>query len=145
MPEGLAVIDVSIVLKAILPNPEMARCQTVLAQLNGDELVVPALWVYEVTSSLAKAVHFHQLTEDESKAALHQIFALDVKIIPPDELQSLLALDWTLRLKRASAYDSFYLAITDELEAVFWTADQRLVNAFQNQRPAWLHWIGEVA
>ena len=145
MPEGLAVIDASIVLKAILPNPEMARCQTVLAQLNGDELVVPALWVYEVTSSLAKAVHFHQLTEDESKAALHQIFALDVKIIPPDELQSLLALDWTLRLKRASAYDSFYLAITDELEAVFWTADQRLVNAFQNQRPAWLHWIGEVA
>ena len=144
MSELLAVIDASLALKAILPNPDMARCQAALAQLQGAKLAVPALWVYEVTSALAKAVHFKQLTVEESKAALHQALELDMHIIPPDESQAALALDWTLRLKRASAYDSFYLAIADALEAPFWTADRRLVNALQDQRPDWLHWIGEI-
>jgi len=142
--ERLAVIDASLVLKTILPNPDMSRCQSLLAQLQGVQLVVPALWVYEVTSTLAKAVYFKQLTVEESQAALHQVLELDVQIVPPDEAQSALALDWTLRLKRASAYDSFYLAIADALEAPFWTADQRLVNVMQGQKVAWLHWIGEL-
>jgi predicted nucleic acid-binding protein len=144
MPDALAVIDASLVLKAILPNPETARCQAVLAHLQGSRLVVPALWVYEVTSTLAKAVHFKQLTTEESVAALHQALALDVEMIAPDEAQSTLALDWTLRLKRASAYHSFYLAIADSIAAPFWTADQRLVNALQDHKPVWLHWIGEL-
>jgi predicted nucleic acid-binding protein len=142
--ERLAVINASLVLKTILPNPDMSRCQSLLAQLQGVQLVVPALWVYEVTSTLAKAVHFKQLTVEESQAALHQILELDVQIVPPDEAQSALALDWTLRLKRASAYDSFYLAIADALEAPFWTADQRLVNVMRGQEVDWLHWIGEL-
>ena len=107
-------------------------------------MVVSALWVYEVTSTLAKAVHFKQLTMEECQAAPHQVLELDVQIVPPDEAQSALALDWTLRLKRASAYDSFYLAIADALEAPFWTADQRLVNVMQGQKVDWLHWIGEL-
>jgi predicted nucleic acid-binding protein len=141
MNESVAVIDASFVLKAILPNPDLERCRAALARLQDTPLVVPALWVYEVTSTLAKAVYFKQLTVEESKAALHQALALDVQIIPPDESQSLLALDWTLRLNRASAYDSYYLAIAGALEAPFWTADRRLVNALQDQRPDWLHWI----
>jgi predicted nucleic acid-binding protein len=144
MSNTLAVIDASLMLKALLPNPEMTRCQAVLAHLQEAQLAAPALWVYEITSTLAKAVHFKQLTAEESKAALHQALELDVQIIAPDETQSNLALDWTLHLQRAAAYDSFYLAIAEALEAPFWTADQRLVNAFQGHRPTWLHWIGEL-
>jgi predicted nucleic acid-binding protein len=144
MSESVAVIDASLVLKAIIPNPDMVRCQAVLAQLQGTQLVVPALWVYEVTSTLAKSVYFKLLTVEESQAALHQALELDVQIIPPDESQSLLALDWTLRLNRASAYDSYYLAIAGALEAPLWTADQRLVNALRDQKLDWVHWIGEV-
>jgi len=98
-----------------------------------------------VTSTLAEAVHFKHITVEESKTALHQALELDVQIIAPDETQSSLALEWTLRLKRASAYDSFYLAIAEALEVPFWTADQRLVNAFPDLKPTWLHWIGEMA
>ena len=144
MNEQLAVVDASLVIKAILPNPDLARCQTALGRLQGKQLAVPALWVYEVTSTLAKAVHFQQLTEKESKAVLRQALSLDVQILPPDESQSVAALEWSLRLKRASAYDSFYLAIADGLQAPLWTADQHLVNAFQHQRPGWLHWVGEI-
>ena len=145
MSDALAVIDASLVLKALLPNPQMERCQAVLADLRGAQLAAPALWVYEVTSTLTKAVHFKQLTVEECKAALRQALELDVQLFAPDEAQSNLAMDWTLRLKRAAAYDSFYLAIAETLDAPLWTADQRLINIFQEQKPNWLHWIGEVA
>lgn len=144
MSDPLTVVDASLVLKASLPNPDLALCQSVLARLNNSQLVVPALWVYEVTSALAKAVYFKQLTADESKAALQKALGLDLQIIAPDEAQSLLAIDWTCRLKRAAAYDSFYLALAETLEAPFWTADRRLINAFQDRKPAWLHWVGEL-
>ena len=143
MSDALVVIDASLVLKVLLPNPDRTRCQVVLTNLQDTQLAAPALWVYEVTSTLAKAVHFKQLTAEESKAALRRALELDVQLIAPDETQSNLALEWTLRLKRAAAYDSFYLAIAEALDAPLWTADQRLVNAFQDHKPTWLHWIGE--
>jgi predicted nucleic acid-binding protein len=144
MSETIAVVDASLVLKTILPNPDLERCQAVMAQLHGTQLVVPALWVYEVTSTLAKAVYFNQLTAEESQAALQQALDLDVQLVAPDLTQSSLALDWTLRLKRAAAYDSFYLAIAEILNVPFYTADRRLVNSLHDRRPAWLHWVGEI-
>jgi predicted nucleic acid-binding protein len=144
MNDSLVVIDASLIMKALLPTTETALCKAVLAHLQGAQFAVPTLWVYEVTSTLAKAVHFRQLTLDESKTVFRETLELGVQIIAPDELQSLLALDWTIRLKHAAAYDSFYLAIAEILEAPFWTADRRLFNSFQNDKPVWLHWIGEM-
>jgi predicted nucleic acid-binding protein len=139
----LGVIDASLVIKAILPNPDLVRCQTVLANIQGRQLIAPALWVYEITSVLTKAVHFGQLTSQEAKAALRQAMSLGVQVILPDETQANLAFDQTLRLRRAAAYDSFYLVIAEALEADFWTADRRLKQAFDRLAPAWLHTIDE--
>jgi len=144
MANEIAVIDASLVIKAILPNPEFARCQAVLAQLKDRRLIVPALWIYEITSALAKAVHFKQLTASEARSALHQAMSLGVQVILPDETQANLAFDQTLQLNRAAAYNSFYLATANALDADFWTADQRLVHSFQGNKPAWLHGVDEV-
>jgi hypothetical protein len=38
------------------------------------------------------------------------------------------AFDWTIRLKRTSAYISYYLVLAKVLECDFWTADKRLFN-----------------
>lgn len=38
-------------------------------------------------------------------------------------------LAWLLRLDRAAAHDSFYLALAEELECDLWTADRHLVGA----------------
>ncbi len=141
MPDAVTVIDASLIIKAILPNPEMYQCQAVLEQLQGTQLVAPALWMYEITSAIAKAVHFGQITPEDGNAVLHQALALGVQVILPDEIQSNLAYDLTLKLKRAAVYDSFYLTIAESLQAEFWTADQRLVRSLQNQKPAWLHFI----
>lgn len=140
----LAVIDASLVVKVLLPNPELAACQAVLRRLDGVQLAAPALWAHEITSTFAKAVHFGQITPEEGSQAIRQALALDVNFLPPDEAQSLLAYEWTLKLKRAAAYDCFYLAIAEALEAEFWTADQRLFRALEGEKPAWLHWSGEI-
>jgi predicted nucleic acid-binding protein len=143
MAEQLAVIDASLAIKAILPNPDLNRCQAAMAHLQDAQMIVPALWVYEITSTFSKAVHWGQISTDEGREALHLALNLGVQVIPPDEIQCMLAFDWTLRLKRASAYDSFYLAIAEALQADFWTADQRLYNAFKENGLEWMHFIGE--
>jgi predicted nucleic acid-binding protein len=140
----LVVVDSSLVLKAVLPNPDLERCQAVLALIEERQLLAPALWIYEIVSALTKAVHFGSLTPAEGKAALHQSLALGVQVILPDETQAALAYEGTLALKRAAAYDSFYLVVAEALNADFWTADRRLAGALAASRPSWLHTIDEI-
>jgi predicted nucleic acid-binding protein len=144
MAERFAVVDASLVIKTLLPNPDLLRCQTVLSQLNDRQLVAPSLWIYEITSVLTKAVHFNQLTPQEAQAVLNQIMTLGVQVILPDETQAQLAFELALNLKRAAAYDCFYLVVAEALNADLWTADKRLIGAFQEMKPEWLHWVGEM-
>jgi predicted nucleic acid-binding protein len=68
-----------------------------------------------------------------------------VRLLVADIEQNYAAFDWTLRLKRASAYDSYYLVLAQALECDFWTADKRLFNALKETRLDWVHWIEELA
>ena len=138
------VIDASIAVKAILPNEKQEKCQALIARFSDLQPVAPALWMYEITSTFTKSIHFGILTPDEGRAGITQAIALGVELVAPDEHQTELAVNWTLKLKRASAYDSFYLALSETLEAEFWTADERLYNATKDARPPWLHWLDEI-
>jgi predicted nucleic acid-binding protein len=53
-----------------------------------------------------------------------------------------LAFDWTRRLRRAAAYDSYYLALADLLKCDLWTADQHLVDA---AAVPWVRLVGDSA
>jgi predicted nucleic acid-binding protein len=134
------VVDASFTLKLILPNVEQTRCQELVASWMGAgiNLVAPTLWLYEVTSALTKAVYFEILAEAEGLQALELAQALDLQLVQPDKTLLPLVYDWTRRLNRAAAYDSFYLALSESLSTEFWTADQRLVNAV---KVPWVHYI----
>lgn len=136
------VIDASIALKLVLPDPLRERCRVLVTRLAREEfeLVAPALWAYETTSALCKAVHFGQLTPDEGWRALDQLVRLGVRLIAPDAVQNRRAFEWTLRLKRAAAYDSYYLALAETLGCDLWTADQRLLNV---AGVALVRWVGD--
>ena len=138
----LLVVDASFTIKLVLPNPEQARCRELMAEWmqNGVTLYAPTLWLYEVTSALTKAVHFEILTEIEGRQALKLAQALDLQLIHPDNTLVELAYDWTRRLNRIAAYDSFYLALTESLSAEFWTADKRLANAVS---VPWVQYIAD--
>jgi predicted nucleic acid-binding protein len=144
MTEGLVIIDASVAIKAILPNPFQGHCLALIQTFGEVQPIAPALWVYETTSAISKAVHFKQITENEGRQALEQVDALGTQLLVPDLEQNRISFDWTVRLKRASAYDSFYLALAQALECDFWTADQRLFNALHDMQLNWLHWIEEL-
>jgi hypothetical protein len=48
------VIDANLALKLVLPDPQREHASALVARLmsQGSELVAPALWAYETTSSL---------------------------------------------------------------------------------------------
>ena len=136
MPKPL-VVDASLIFRLILPGPHQADVQSLVAGwlASGYELHAPSLWVYELTSALCKTVYFGQITEEEGEHALALAQRLGVRSVAPyDELvQS--AFQWTRRLERAAAYDSFYLALAEGLQCELWTADRRLCDAVE------LNWV----
>jgi predicted nucleic acid-binding protein len=144
MTSKIAVIDASIAIKAILPNPLQGHCRALVQTFADVQPVAPALWVYETTSAISKAVHFEQLTENEGRRALEQVDALGVQLFVSDLEQNRIAFGWTLELRRGSAYDSFYLVLAQALDCDFWTADKKLFNALTDSQLNWLHWIEEL-
>ena len=128
---GSLVIDASYAFRMILEGLVQGRLQGQVERWGREGIVLcaPTLWQYEVTSALCKAVHFGVLAADEGRDALTLAQRLGVQLIAPDADQVERAYNWTLRLNRASAYDSFYLALAEVLGCELWTADQRLRNA----------------
>lgn len=135
------VIDASIALKVVLPDPLREQCHDALSRLvsTGFEFVAPTLWAYETTSILCKAVHFKWLTPDEGRRTLVQLGELGVRLVSLDPAKNRQAFEWTLRLGRAAAYDSYYLALAQALKCDLWTADLRLFNAVNLP---WVHCVG---
>ena len=125
------VVDASLAFRLILPGAHQAAVQSLVVRwlAEGYELLAPSLWAYELTSALCKGVHFGQITAEEGERALVLAQRLGVQLIAPHDELARSAFIWTLRLERAAAYDSFYLALAERLECDLWTADRRLCNA----------------
>jgi len=138
------VIDASVAVKAVLPNPQQTHCLNLIQTFIQTQPTAPALWAHETTSAITKAVHFGEITEKEARQALEKLDGLGVRLIVADAEQNRAAFDWTLQLKRASAYDSYYLVLAHDLECNFWTADKRLFHALQDAHLDWVHWIEEM-
>ena len=136
------VVDASFTLKLILPGLQQERSRQLVRRWEEARytLCAPTLWLYEITSALGKAVHFNMLASEEGRKALQLAQQLDLRLIQPDDNQTQLAFDWTLRLNRAAADDSFYLSLAETLAAEFWTADKRLYNAVNTP---WVHYVGD--
>jgi len=146
MPGSPIVIDASIALRWLLPDPLSQACWELFSQIveDGLQITAPALWMCEMTSGLAKSVHFKVLSPDDARRGLLQIAELGVHLVSPDAEQNRQAFDWTLRLNRASAYDSYYLALAETLNCELWTADRRLYHASHDQGLDWIHHIEEI-
>ena len=102
----------------------------IAARVNqGVKLCAPELWRYELTSILTKSLYFGQLSEVSARRALDLSVEIAITLFAADDELVRQAYAWTLRLKRASAYDSFYLALAQRLDCDLWTIDQKLACA----------------
>ncbi len=137
MTNASVVIDSGFAFKALVTNPAQDALRELLGtwRRKGFRLLAPSLWLYEVTSAISKGVYFGAITESEGRQALALATGLDVQLVPPDAHLALAAYDWTRRLQRAAAYDSFYLALAEALSCELWTTDRRL------QAAAGMSWV----
>ena len=130
MPEPL-VVDASLVFRLLLPGSHQAQIRSRVDRwlAEGRQMHAPSLWAYEITSALCKTVHFGHIAAEEGERALTLAQKLGVRTVAPYDDLARRAFAWTRRLDRAAAYDSFYLALAEELQCELWTADRRLCNA----------------
>ena len=137
----LLVLDANIGYHVFVPQPGQSHLQALLSarQAVGCDFVAPTLWRYEVTSILTKALQQRQLTQAETTNALAYSLSFPIRLIEPDSELTRAAFQWTLKLKRAAAYDSFYLALAQQLQCELWTYDQRLANAVNEP---WVRYLG---
>jgi predicted nucleic acid-binding protein len=108
------------------------------------EVYAPQLWLFEVISVLRQSVYSGTLDSSEAEAGITTALSLEVTLVAADDDLCRSALRWAERLKQRAAYDGFYLALAGRLQADFWSADQRLINAARQTGVRWVHWVGEL-
>ncbi len=139
------VIDASLAIWAIMPIDTEINVLDLFVKWrkSGVKPVAPMLWLAECTSAIRRLVHNKEITSEEGQNALDDLFNLTVDIIPMTDEHCRSALLWSERLDQAKAYDSFYLALSEDLNTELWTADRRLANAVHEKNISWVHWVGE--
>jgi len=104
----------------------------------------PRLWMSETTSAVRAYLAQKQINAEEAEQALLTIHALHVEIMDEDRSLCMRALELAGMLGQSKAYDAFYLATAEKMEAEFWTADERLYNRCRSDLGLdWVHWIDE--
>jgi predicted nucleic acid-binding protein len=136
-----AVVDASLTFRLVVPNADQPAVRSRVDEWiqNGGALAAPSLWLYEMTSALLKAVHLGDLDDAEGRRGLRLVHAFPVDLILPDARLSEAAYSWGRRLRRANAYDAYYLALAQALGCALWTADRRLANAASQP---WVQHVG---
>lgn len=141
----IIVIDANIAVWAVVPVvaeiPTLDRLQQWHQQQR--HLMAPDLWVAEAVSVIRLLVYKKFISLPEAKQAIDDLFSLEIHSIPLTRHLCQVALSWAARLQHARAYDSLYLALTEQEHAWLWTADKRLVNGARQHGFSNITWIGE--
>lgn len=137
------VCDSGILLATVLPETYSQHAVALLRYWDEQDfrLAAPVLFRYELLSVMRKSVYRNILTSDEAIRKRDILLAQPVQLMVNDKL---LRRGYELASKHnfPAAYDSQYLAVAEFLSCEFWTADQRLYNALQQQL-SWVKWLGQ--
>lgn len=141
------VIDAGIGIFQVIDDPFSDLVANLWIGWIQDDLTVcaPTLWLNETTSILHKIYMQKLISEERSWEALEALLNLSIEFVTADTEMCRKAYQWASQLNQNQAYDSFYLALAEKLDAEFWTTDQRLVNRARQINIDWAHWIGEKA
>ncbi|MCY7391412.1 MAG: type II toxin-antitoxin system VapC family toxin [Leptolyngbyaceae cyanobacterium CAN_BIN12] len=103
---------------------------------NDAEIIAPSLLYYEVSNGLYKYVVANMTTLEESTQFLQAALTLPITLYHDASLyQKGHSLADELNLP--ATYDAHYLALSEHLNAEFWTRDRRLYNTVRSR----LHWV----
>jgi predicted nucleic acid-binding protein len=138
------VVDSSVVSKFFLPEPLSDKADLLLqGYLNGSGLfVAPEHLTAEVANVLWKNRRRGLLTLSQVGEHLADFFSLSIVLVPLARSLIEIAVEFAIQLDR-TVYDALYLALSQQLNLPFVTADERLINA---TRPRFANavWLGDL-
>ena len=140
------VVDANLAVNTALKLSE--NLERFWERINKEQITpcAPRLWMSETTSAVRAYLAQKQINDDEAEQALLTIHALSVEIVDEDKTLCMRALELAGMLGQSKAYDAFYLAVAEKMEAEFWTADERLYNCCVNDlKLDWVYWLGELS
>jgi predicted nucleic acid-binding protein len=134
------VVDANIAVWAVVPMEKSDFAIGLFSKWGaaGLALYAPALWLPESISAIRQYVYAGVIDPKMGDEAITGLFELEVEIIESNELYCRKALQWADKLGQPKAYDGFYVALADELNAQLYTGDRRLANAANQAGADWV-------
>jgi predicted nucleic acid-binding protein len=117
------VVDASLLVAALVDDGTDG--QWAESELVGDYLAAPHLVYVEVANILRRAVRGKAISEDVAALAHSDLLALRIELFPYELVAERV---WELR-GNVTAYDAWYVAIAEQLNAPLVTLDQKLSKA----------------
>ena len=121
-----AVVDTSVIVKwySVHDEPEFERARTLLVEHTRQQrhLHVPVLALYEAGNALRCST---RLSAQEQLRSLTDLFALGLSVYPLTLIRAATAHELSA-VFGVSFYDACFVALAQELDAAFVTADERL-------------------
>ena len=136
-------IDASFAIKLVAEEELSAEALLLSEAWARDQrsLVAPLLIRYEVVSALRQKIRRSIMTEPEVHEALTAFLELPMSVTDYTATH-VRALQLAVELGLGSTYDAHYLALAEDLNCEFWTADGRLYNAIKDRFPL-IHSLAE--
>ena len=137
------VVDANIAVWAVVPTDRFRSAIALFAdwRQNDAMLCAPALWLPECTSAIRQYVYAGELSHEKEAVVLRNLFELEVQIVEATQLRCEKALQWAHKLGQSKAYDGFYVALAEEFETLFYTADKRLANSARQAGAEWVRYV----
>ena len=136
------VVDANIAVWTTLPDP-YGLGRTPIRRIMQHEVIVPGLWLYEVTSILYRHAKGIQGGEAWLRRTLPAVLGLADDLVLADPDLAMAAGEWALRLGQGAAYDAFYLSLAERLGAAFWTGDKRLYHRARQVGADFVRFVSE--
>lgn len=120
----MIVVDANVAIKWVIEQAHFELARAIVER--GTELLVPAMFVAEVTNALWRYAASKHITTEQARRGLTSVLQ-QISSIERDAPLAEDALAMGLELSY-SPYDCFYLVLAMRHNAPFVTADRRLVN-----------------
>ena len=124
------VVDASVAVKWLVREAYSVEALELVASwaAAGVTLVAPHLMPAEVSNALHKRVVSDELSVTAASRQIELLVASGMELIETPSLH-VRALALASELNQTAAYDAHYLALAEELDCEFWTADARFYRA----------------
>ena len=119
----IVVVDAAVVVAALVDNGPTGQWSEL--QLMTEELAAPHLMPVETANILRRSAMAGDISADAASIAHEDLLALNVELFP---YQPFAARVWQLR-NNMTAYDAWYVAVAESLNAPLATLDMRLSRA----------------